>query len=108
MKKIIPSAIKIAPSIRENFPSMPRIIGTKSIIKYKILFRRILLFTFIPFEETNATIPKIKVKSVMFPPSKVPTPSSGSPLIAEKIAIVVSGKAEITAIIKKLTTNCDK
>ena len=58
-----------------------------------------------PPEENNATIPKTRVKSAIFEPSRVPSPSSGSPLIAETIEIVASGRTEIKAMIKKLTIN---
>src|SRR4030042_699940 len=61
-----------------------------------------------PLEENKATMPKTKVKSATLEPNKVPTPSSGSPLIADMIETVASGKAEIRAITKKLTTNSGK
>jgi len=58
-----------------------------------------------PLEETKATMPNTRVQSATLEPSKVPSPSSGSPSSADIMEIVASGRAEIRAIIKKLTTN---
>ena len=106
-KKKIQDKTKSIPSILENFPSKPSNNGNAKIIRYRKSRLKILLFTAIPFNEYNATIPNTNVKSATFDASKVPNPNWGMPSTAEIIAIVVSGKLEITATMKKLTMNSD-
>lgn len=74
---------------------------------YIILFFKILLSILILFLVIKIIIAKIRVKSATFEPNNVPSPTEGTPFMAELIAINVSGSMDITATIINPTTYFD-